>query len=159
LFFQPVWYLWVLNNVPEFSFPRHCDPDRSVRIPHTDLEQCVYLFEEERSRLLKEIGLKPLFINSFINPVLKAFGTWQWLKRAMDSVIFRRDLSRRTFISLTCILPRLSSRSESIRKTSGLQSNLLLFAFTNKAICQKNHPRSWKGASRRGNPYRTNEHS
>jgi hypothetical protein len=50
------------------------------------------------------------------------------------------------------MLPRLSSRGESIRKTSGLQFKLLLFAVTNKAICQKNHPCSWKGALRRVNP-------
>ena len=70
----------------------------------------------------------------------------------MESVIFRRDLSRRTFISLTFILPRLSSRGESIRKTPGLQSNLLHFATMDKVICQKNHPCSWKGAKRGGNP-------
>ena len=55
-------------------------------------------------------------------------------------------------ISLSFILPRLSSRGESIRKTLGLQSNLLLFAATDKVICQKNHPCSWKGAKRRDNP-------
>jgi hypothetical protein len=49
-------------------------------------------------------------------------------------------------------LPRLSSRGESIRKTSGLQSNLFLFAVTNKAICQKNHPCSWKGGLPTKNP-------
>jgi hypothetical protein len=44
------------------------------------------------------------------------------------------------------ILLRLSSRGESIRKTTGLQSKLLLFAAMNKEICQKNHSSSWQGA-------------